>query len=182
MDRLAELRQLSSRRERLAVSACDFQVEAFPMLLPHRTKMGMAFVLMLIESALTLAVPFLLKVAIDEHIAQGDTSGLNRIAALAPALILGVPLFDMLFVMYIRHQRGMPVMLGSPDHFALRLRRWRLTTRQTVGLSYGVTAILGSAALLMIGLSGPGAVAVLAAVVAAGVGTGWWLRRIDVGL
>ncbi len=50
----------------------------------------------------------------------------NRLAALAPGLILGVPLFDMLFVMYVRRRRGLPVMLGSPDHVALRLRKWRL--------------------------------------------------------
>ena len=71
----------------------------------------------------------------------------NPIGALAPALILGVPLFDMLFVMYIRHQRGLPVMLGSPDHVALRLRKWRLSTRQTVVASYLVTGALGAAAL-----------------------------------
>ena len=41
-------------------------------LVPHWGRMALAFVLMLIESALTLAVPFLLKVAIDQHIAQGD--------------------------------------------------------------------------------------------------------------
>src|SRR5262245_36140219 len=73
----------------------------------------------------------------------------NRLAAVAPALILGVPLFDMLFVMYIRRRRGLPVMLGSPDHVALRLRKWKLTTRQTVLASYAATALLGSAAFAM---------------------------------
>jgi D-alanine-D-alanine ligase len=38
MERLTELRKLSTRRERLAVSAGDIQAESFPMLLPHRTK------------------------------------------------------------------------------------------------------------------------------------------------
>jgi UDP-GlcNAc:undecaprenyl-phosphate GlcNAc-1-phosphate transferase len=73
----------------------------------------------------------------------------NLLAAVAPALILGVPLFDMLFVMYVRYRRGLPVMLGSPDHVALRLRRWRLSTRQTVLASYAATGILGAAALAM---------------------------------
>ena len=50
----------------------------------------------------------------------------NPLAAIAPALILGVPLFDMLFVMYIRRRRGLPVMLGSPDHVALRVPPIRL--------------------------------------------------------
>lgn len=36
MTKLEELRRLSSRRERIAVSASDIRTEAFPMLLPHR--------------------------------------------------------------------------------------------------------------------------------------------------
>jgi UDP-GlcNAc:undecaprenyl-phosphate GlcNAc-1-phosphate transferase len=106
----------------------------------------------------------------------------NRVSALAPALILGVPLFDMLFVMWVRHRRGLPVMLGSPDHVALRLRRWRLSTRQTVVLSYAVTALLGAAALLMMQLSARGAALVLGVLGACALGAAAWLRRIDMGL
>ncbi len=106
----------------------------------------------------------------------------NRVAALAPALILGLPLFDMLFVMYVRFQRGLPVMLGSPDHVALRLRRWRLSTRQTVVLSYAVTALLGGAALWMTQLATQQALVLLGAVVGVALALAFWLRRIDVGL
>lgn len=106
----------------------------------------------------------------------------NRLAALAPALILGVPLFDMLFVMYIRWRRGLPVMLGSPDHVALRLRRWRLSTRQTVTLSYAVTAALGSTAVIMMLLPPGGAVAILSGLTSSALLAGLWLRRIDMSL
>jgi UDP-GlcNAc:undecaprenyl-phosphate GlcNAc-1-phosphate transferase len=106
----------------------------------------------------------------------------NAVAALAPALILGVPLFDMLFVMYVRWRRGLPVMLGSPDHFALRLRKWRLTIRQTVLLSYGATLVLGIAAVGMILLPAAGAVAVLAGVMLAALAAGLLLRRIEMSL
>jgi len=106
----------------------------------------------------------------------------NPVAALAPALILGVPLFDMLFVMYIRRRRGLPVMLGSPDHVALRLRRWRLSTRQTVVASYAVTAGLGGAAVAMTLLPMRGAALVLAATAALALGLGLVLKRIDMGL
>jgi UDP-GlcNAc:undecaprenyl-phosphate GlcNAc-1-phosphate transferase len=106
----------------------------------------------------------------------------NRVAALAPALILGLPLFDMLFVMYVRFQRGLPVMLGSPDHVALRLRRWRLSTRQTVVLSYAVTALLGGAALLMMQLGAREALIVLGSVGLLALGVAVWLRQIDMGL
>jgi len=106
----------------------------------------------------------------------------NPLAAIAPGLILGVPLFDMLFVMYIRHLRGLPVMLGSPDHVALRLRRWRLSTRQTVVLSYAVTLFLGAAAVGMMLLPSRGAQLVLAGVVLLALLAAGGLKRIDMGL
>jgi len=106
----------------------------------------------------------------------------NVVGALAPVLVLGLPLFDMLFVMYVRRRRGLPVMLGSPDHFALRLRRWRLSTRQTVLLSYGVTGLLGAAALGITLLPLNAAVGVLAGVAVVALGAGLLLRRIDMSL
>jgi UDP-GlcNAc:undecaprenyl-phosphate GlcNAc-1-phosphate transferase len=106
----------------------------------------------------------------------------NRLAAVAPALILGVPLFDMLFVMYVRRRRGLPVMLGSPDHVALRLRKWRLTTRQTVVASYVATAGLGVAALAMSVVSPAAAAWILGGVGLAAVGTAAWLKTIDMSL
>ena len=106
----------------------------------------------------------------------------NRLGALAPALVLGLPLFDMVFVMYIRRLRGLPIMMGSPDHIALRLRNWRLSTRQTVILSYGVSALLGVAALALTLLSQTGAVVVLAVVSMGAFVSGLWLKRLDVRL
>jgi UDP-GlcNAc:undecaprenyl-phosphate GlcNAc-1-phosphate transferase len=106
----------------------------------------------------------------------------NRLAAVAPALILGVPLFDMLFVMYIRRRRGLPVMLGSPDHVALRLRKWRLTTRQTVVGSYVATALLGVAALAMSAASLTVATWILGGVTVVALGTAAWLKTIDMSL
>lgn len=109
-------------------------------------------------------------------------TAVNDLAAVAPALILGVPLFDMLFVMYVRWRRGMPVMLGSPDHVALRLRKWRLTTRQTVVVSYAVTALLGAAAVAMSLVPLAAAGTILAGLALAALGAGILLRRIDMSL
>lgn len=106
----------------------------------------------------------------------------NPIGALAPALILGVPLFDTLFVMYVRWRRGLPVMLGSPDHVALRLRKWRLSTRQTVLASYAATAVLGGAAVAIIGATARGAGLVLSGLVVVALLLAAWLRRIDMSL
>jgi ABC-type multidrug transport system fused ATPase/permease subunit len=57
---------------------------------PHGKRMAAAFVLMLIASALTLAAPYLVKVAIDQPIAQGDAAGLGRIALLIAATFVGL--------------------------------------------------------------------------------------------
>jgi UDP-GlcNAc:undecaprenyl-phosphate GlcNAc-1-phosphate transferase len=106
----------------------------------------------------------------------------SRLGALAPALIFGVPLFDMCFVMYIRRRRGLPVMLGSPDHVALRLRKWRLSTRETVLVSYATTALLGAAAVALTRLPLPGAATLLGVLAATALVVGILLNRIDMRL
>ena len=76
----------------------------------------------------------------------------------------------------------LPVMMGSPDHVALRLRKWRLTTRQTVLASYAATGFLGAAAITMTLLPIRGAWIVLGAVLVSGLVLAGWLRRIDMSL
>ena len=106
----------------------------------------------------------------------------NSVAAVAPAVILGVPVFDMLFVMYIRWRRGLPLMRGSPDHFAIRLRHWKLTTRQTVCASYVATALLGCLATAIMLLPAKGAAALLAGTAVAALSLGFVIKKIDMKL
>jgi UDP-GlcNAc:undecaprenyl-phosphate GlcNAc-1-phosphate transferase len=112
----------------------------------------------------------------------GNYTDKNTVACLAPILILGIPIFDTLFVMYIRYRRGMSVISGSPDHFALRLRKWRLSTKQTVVISYGISALLGSVALLMMFLGPLGAGLIVLLLVAVALFTGYFLKKIDMTL
>jgi UDP-GlcNAc:undecaprenyl-phosphate GlcNAc-1-phosphate transferase len=77
----------------------------------------------------------------------GSYSDHNDLGFVAPVLILGVPIFDMLFVMYMRQRKGISMFLGSKDHYALRCLRAGLSVRQTVLLSYIATLILGGIAL-----------------------------------
>jgi len=73
----------------------------------------------------------------------------HSVSLLTPVLILGMPIFDTLFVMYIRFLRGLPVFLGSPDHMAIRLRHWGLSVTQVVVISYLGAALLGTVGLLV---------------------------------
>ncbi len=74
----------------------------------------------------------------------------NPLGFLAPLLILGVPLFDTIFVSVIRLAHGRSPFVGSPDHFAIRLRRR--------GFSVEAIVLVASAAGLLLGV---GAVALL---------------------
>ncbi len=109
----------------------------------------------------------------------GSYTQSNRLGVLAPLVILGVPIFDTLFVSYVRWRRGMSILKGSPDHFALRLRKWRLSTRQTVLVSYGFTMLLGIASIGMISTTDFGAAAILLGILALGCGLGILLKKID---
>jgi len=106
----------------------------------------------------------------------------NLVASVAPVVILGVPIFDMLFVMYVRYRRGLPVFLGSPDHFALRLRKWRLTTVQTVRASWAAAVALGVLAIVMMLAETPVALGILAGIALASIALALLLRRIDMSL
>lgn len=57
---------------------------------PYKGRMALAFVLMLIASALTLLTPYLVKVAIDEHITHGNLAGLNQVALWTAVAFIGI--------------------------------------------------------------------------------------------
>ena len=112
----------------------------------------------------------------------GNYTETNTVACLAPILILGIPIFDTLFVMYIRYRRGMSVIAGSPDHFALRLRKWRLSTKQTVVISYAISALLGCVALLTMYLGPFQTALIILFLITVALLTGYFLKKIDMTL
>lgn len=69
-------------------------------------------------------------------------TALHNAGVFAPILILGVPLYDTLFVMLIRYRKGLSPFLGSKDHFALRLERMGFSRKQIVAVAIGTSLIL----------------------------------------
>ena len=57
---------------------------------PYSRQLGLAFLAMLVVSGLTLLTPYLLKIAIDQYIAQGDVAGLERIAIYTGLAFVGL--------------------------------------------------------------------------------------------
>lgn len=102
----------------------------------------------------------------------------NLLAVLSPVLILGIPLFDLSLVMWIRWRSGIPVMKGSPDHFALRLRRL-LSVRETAITSYIIGALLSGVALLISQISLQWALATMFGTLSAAFLSAYLLMKVD---
>ena len=103
----------------------------------------------------------------------------NLLAVTSPVLILGIPLFDLALVMWIRWYNGIPMTKGSPDHFALRLRRCKLSVRETAVTTYIVAGLLGGTALLMSQVTLEWAVATMAGMFSAAFLSAYLLLKVD---
>ncbi|MCA9921908.1 MAG: ABC transporter ATP-binding protein, partial [Anaerolineales bacterium] len=57
---------------------------------PYRLRMGLAILMMLAATGLTLLTPYLIKVAIDRHITQGDVPGLTRVVVWTGTAFVGL--------------------------------------------------------------------------------------------
>jgi UDP-GlcNAc:undecaprenyl-phosphate GlcNAc-1-phosphate transferase len=110
---------------------------------------------------------------------NGYYTRVNYVAVLTPVFILGVPIFDTLFVSYIRYRRGLSIYRGSRDHFALRLRKWALSVEQTVLVSYGVTLLLGIVGVVMMHVSMQIALLLVGTTLLILMVIGFLLKRID---
>ncbi|MDI9549427.1 MAG: ABC transporter ATP-binding protein [Chloroflexota bacterium] len=83
------LRGLGEEREGRAFDR-RVVVRLLAYLQPYRGRMLGAVALMFLSTGLTLATPYLVKIAIDDYIAAGDASGLTRIALLTAAAFGGI--------------------------------------------------------------------------------------------
>ena len=69
---------------------------------------------------------------------------------LIPLLVLAVPLFDLLMVVWIRLRRGQPVYQGDVNHISHRLVRLGLPQSWAVTLIYLITLTLGLGATILL--------------------------------
>jgi len=69
----------------------------------------------------------------------------NKLAFLSGLFILGIPLFDLAYVIILRISKGKMPFLGSPDHFALRWRKKKnWSARETVSAILVVQLLLSA--------------------------------------
>ncbi|MGB9791722.1 MAG: glycosyltransferase family 4 protein [Thermacetogeniaceae bacterium] len=81
--------------------------------------------------------------------ALGLTKSATAFSLMLPILILGIPIFDMLFAIARRVLQGRPIFSPDRGHIHHRLLDLGLSQRQAVLLIYGVNLLLGGSAVLL---------------------------------
>ncbi len=112
----------------------------------------------------------------------GRYTGGNRYGWLTALAIFAVPLFEILFLSYLRIRRGMSVLAGSRDHFSLRLRKWRFSVGQTVLLSSGAAAVSAAAGIVAMRLSPEASLYLYGGIVLLFLAAGLVLKAVDMSL
>jgi len=106
----------------------------------------------------------------------------NPLGWMTALAIFAVPLFEILFVSFLRLRRGASILVGSRDHFSLRLRKWKLSNNETVLWSCVAAALSSGIGIAVMhfrpvaSLAGYGIIVAMFLVVAA------WLKAIDMTL
>ncbi|GAB4365453.1 MAG: MraY family glycosyltransferase [Deltaproteobacteria bacterium] len=112
----------------------------------------------------------------------GEYTARNRLGWLSALAIFAVPLFEIVFLSYLRFRRGVSILAGSRDHFSLRLRKWRLSTGQTVLASCVAAALSAAVGILGMFLSPGASLFGYGAILAAFLAVAVWLKAIDMSL
>lgn len=89
----------------------------------------------------------------------------SQLPVITPLIVLGVPLFDTLSVMWIRWRAGKPLMQGDQNHFSHRLVALGFSRVKAVLFIWAVTLTMGLSAVNLRWLTTTGAVITLAQVV-----------------
>lgn len=101
---------------------------------PYKLQMGIALISMLAASALTLLVPYLLKIAVDTYIAAGDLNGLGRISLYTAGAFAG------LYVTTAVHQY---LLSWVGQHALANMRNELFHHLQKLSIGYHDTHIVG---------------------------------------
>jgi len=74
--------------------------------------------------------------------------GATVVAIIAPVIVLGVPLFDMVFAMFRRVKRRQSIFVADKGHLHHQLSKIGIGQRRSVLMLYGISGIMGIAAIV----------------------------------
>jgi UDP-GlcNAc:undecaprenyl-phosphate GlcNAc-1-phosphate transferase len=75
--------------------------------------------------------------------------GATIVAIIAPVVVLGVPAFDVAFAIFRRRIRGKPVFEADKGHLHHQLTRLGIGQRRAALMLYGISGIMGIAAIVL---------------------------------
>jgi len=91
---------------------------------------------------------------------------INNIGLFAPLLVLGIPIYDTLMVIFFRMLKGKSIFAGSRDHFSFKLEAMGYERKKVVLINYYLSASLGFTAFLITIVKLEFAVIIYAAIIA----------------
>jgi UDP-GlcNAc:undecaprenyl-phosphate GlcNAc-1-phosphate transferase len=100
-------------------------------------------------------------------------------AVAAPIVLLAVPIFDTALVSFHRLKRGTSPFRGSPDHFAVRLRKHGFRAERVAPVTWAIGALCAGLALWLTRTGDRGSLAILGGVLGAACAIGVWVSRYD---
>ena len=74
----------------------------------------------------------------------------SRVGVLAPVIVMAIPIFEVVFLVIVRTAKGVNPLRGSPDHFAIRLRRLGWGVKRVVLTVYAAAVVLGLLGLVTV--------------------------------
>jgi UDP-GlcNAc:undecaprenyl-phosphate GlcNAc-1-phosphate transferase len=80
---------------------------------------------------------------------EGPAKGATLVATIVPVLVLGVPVFDVLFAILRRARRGRSIFSADKGHLHHQLVYMGMGQRRTVLMLYGISSVMGVAAILL---------------------------------
>ncbi len=113
---------------------------------------------------------------------DADYTFRNPLGWMTALAVFAVPLFEILFVSFLRFRRGASILVGSRDHFSLRLRKWKLSKDQTVLWSCAAAALSSGIGIIVMHFRPAASLAGYGIIVAMFIVVAVWLKAIDMTL
>jgi ABC-type multidrug transport system fused ATPase/permease subunit len=114
---------------------------------PYSKQMGLAFLAMLAITGLTLLTPYLLKIAVDQYITQGDRPGLVRISLYTAAAFTGL-YFATVAQQYLLSWVGQRVLANLRSDLFDHLQRLSLSYHDTHIVGVTVSRVMNDVAVI----------------------------------
>jgi UDP-GlcNAc:undecaprenyl-phosphate GlcNAc-1-phosphate transferase len=81
--------------------------------------------------------------------AMSQAKSATIVAIIVPVIVLGVPLFDVVFAVFRRALHGKPILSADKGHLHHQISHIGMGQRRTVLTLYGITSVMGVAAILL---------------------------------